>query len=79
MRPIPRARGERAANRLQRRSGERSIPSIVIVPERSDFNDDLVTFGEETLADRIAPLIASTKSAATVEEGRGSGRIIIPS
>ena len=55
---------------------ERSIPSIVIVPEHSDFNDDLIAFGEETLAARIAPLIASTQSAATVEERRGSGRII---
>ena len=71
--------GGHAANRLQRRCVERGIPSIVIVPERSDFNDDLIAFGEETLAARIAPLIASTKSAATVEERRGSGRIIIPS
>ena len=70
---------EHAANRLQHRCEERGIPSIVIVPDRSDLNDDLIAFGEETLADRIAPLIASTKSAATVEEGRGSGRIIIPS
>ena len=68
-----------AANRLQRRCVERGIPSIVIVPERSDFNDDLIAFGEETLAARIAPLIASTKPAATVEERRGSGRIITPS
>ena len=71
--------GGHAANRLQRRCAERGIPSIVIVPERSDFNDDLVAFGEETLAARIAPLIASTQSAATVEERRGSGRIITPS
>ena len=70
---------EHATNRLQHRCEERGIPSIVIVPECSDFNDDLVAFGEETLAARIAPLIASTKSAATVEERRGSGRIIIPS
>ena len=71
--------GRHAANRLQRRCRERGIPSIVIVPERSDFNDDLIAFGEETLAARIAPLIASTKSGETVEERRGSGRIIIPS
>ena len=51
--------GGHAANRLQRRCAERGIPSIVIVPERSDFNDDLIAFGEETLAARIAPLIAS--------------------
>ena len=34
--------GGHAANRLQHRCGERGIPSIVIVPECSDFNDDLV-------------------------------------
>ena len=71
--------GGHAANGLQHRCGERSVPSIVIVPERSDFNDDLIAFGEETLTARIAPLIASTKSAATAEERRGSGRIINPS
>ena len=71
--------GGHAANHLQRRCVERSIPSIVIVPEHSDFNDDLIAFGEETLAARIAPLIASTESGETVEERRGSGRIISPS
>ena len=71
--------GGHAANRLQHRCGERSIPSIVIVPERSDFNDDLVAVGADTLAARISPLIASSKSAATAEERRGSGRIINPS
>ena len=71
--------GGHAANRLQRRCVERGIPSTVIVPEHSDFNDDLIAFGEETLAARIAPLIASSKSAATAEERRGSGRIINPS
>ena len=68
-----------AANRLQRRCSERSIPSIVIVPERSDFNDDLVAVGADTLAARLSPLIASTQPAATREERGGSGRIIIPS
>ena len=68
--------GGHAANRLQRRCRERGIPSIVIVPEHSDFNDDLIAFGEETLAARIAPLIASTQPAATEEERGGSGRII---
>ena len=71
--------GGHAANCLQRRCVEHGIPSIVIVPEHSDFNDDLIAFGAETLAARIAPLIASTKPAATVEERRGSGRIITPS
>ena len=71
--------GGNAANRLQHRCEERGIPSIVIVPDRSDFNDDLIAFGIGTLAARIAPLVASTKPAATVEERRGSGRIITPS
>ena len=71
--------GGHAANRLQRRCVKRGIPSIVIAPERSDFNDDLIALGQETLAARIAPLIASTESGETVEERRGSGRIITPS
>ena len=70
---------EHAANRLQHRCEERGIPSIVIVPERSDFNDDLVAVGADTLAARLSPLIASTQPAATGEERRGSGRIITPS
>ena len=53
--------GGNAANRLQHRCEERGIPSIVIVPDRSDFNDDLIAFGIGTLAARIAPLVASTK------------------
>ena len=70
---------EHAANRLQHRCEERGIPSIVIVPDRSDLNDDLIAFGQETPVARIAPFIASTRSAATVDERRGSGRIITPS
>ena len=70
---------EHAANRLQHRCEERGIPSIVIVPDRFDLNDDLIAFGEATLVAWIAPFIASTRSAATVEERRGSGRIITPS
>ena len=71
--------GGHAANRLQLRCVKRGIPSTVIVPVHSDFNDDLIAIGEETLAARIAPLIASSKSAETAEERRGSGRIITPS
>ena len=67
------AEGGHAANRLQHRCAERGIPSIVIVPEHSDFNDDLIAFGEETLAARIAPLIASTQPRATEEERVGVG------
>ena len=50
---------------------ERGIPSIVIVPEHSDFNDDLIAFGEETLAARIAPLIATTQARGN--DGREAG------
>ena len=64
---------EHAANRLQHRCAERGIPSIVIVPDRSDLNDDLIAFGQETPVARIAPFIASTRSAATVERGVGVG------
>ena len=71
--------GRHAANCLQRRCVKRCIPSIVTAPERSDFNDDLIAFGQETLAARIAPLIASIKPGGTVEERRGSGKIITPS
>ena len=71
--------GGHAANRLQHRCVERGIPSIVIVPEHSDFNDDLVAVGADTLAARLSPLIASTQPAATGEERGGSGRIITPS
>ena len=71
--------GRHAENRLQRRCMKRCIPSIVIAPERPDFNDDLMAFGQETLAARIAPLIACTQPAATEEERGGSGRIITPS
>ena len=71
--------GRHAANRLQHRCVERGIPSIVIVAERSDFNDDLVAVGADTLAARLSPLIASTQPAATGEERGGSGRIITPS
>ena len=39
--------GGHAANRLERRCRKRGIPSIVIVPEHSDFNDDLIAFGED--------------------------------
>ena len=71
--------GGHAANHLKRRCMKRGIPSIVTVPEHSDFNDDLIAFGEETLAPRFAPLIATILATATVEERRGSGRIISPS
>ena len=40
----------------------------MIVPECSDFNDDLIAIVAGTLAARIAPLVASTQPAATAGE-----------
>ena len=48
--------GERAAERLARRCAHVGIEAAVIVPERGDFNDDLVALGASALAARIAPL-----------------------
>ena len=52
------------------------MPSTVMVPDRSDLNDNLAAIGTGTLAARNVPPIASTQPAVTVEERRGSGRII---
>ena len=71
--------GGHAANRLQRRCVERGIPSIVIVPEHSDFNDDLIAIGEETLAARTRAPYCKYQVRGNGEERRGSGRIITPS
>ena len=65
--------GRHAANRLQRRCSERGIPSIVIFPEHSDFNDDLVSFGEETLAARISPLLQVPSPRQVGKRGVGVG------
>ena len=73
------ARGEHAANLLLYRYAEHGTPPIVIASALSELNDNLIAFGQETLAARIAPLIASTKPAATGEKKGGSGRIITPS
>ena len=48
--------GERAAERLARRCAHVGIEATVIVPERGDFNDDLVALGASALAAHIAPL-----------------------
>ena len=50
------AEGQRATERLRRRCRELGIPTAVIVSERGDFNGDLITFGAQALAARIAPL-----------------------
>ena len=76
---IPGALGECAAKLLLYLSAERGIPLIVIAPARSELNDNLNANGAGTLATRIVPPIASIQPAVTVEERRGSGRIINPS
>ena len=65
--------GGHAANRLQHRCVECGIPSIVIVPEGSDFNDDLIAFGEETLAARIAPFLQVPSPRQLRKRGVGVG------
>ena len=49
--------GERAARRLQLRCTRLGIASAVLVPERGDFNDELVDLGPERLAGKLAPLL----------------------
>ena len=48
--------GERAAERLARGCAQVGIEAAVIVPERGDFNDDLVALVASELAARIAHL-----------------------
>ena len=50
------AEGERAAERLVRRSARTGVAALVVVPEGDDFNSDLVALGAATLAARLAPV-----------------------
>ena len=50
--------GERAALRLQLRCSRLGVATAVLVPAGNDFNDDLKSFGTESLAHRLAPLLA---------------------
>ena len=59
--------GERAALRLRRRCDALGIDCAVVVSQAGDFNEDLVTFGPQALAARIAHLIGT---GATVTMGR---------
>ena len=65
--------GGHAANRLQLRCVERGIPSTVIVPEHSDFNDDLIAIGEETLAPGSRPLLQAPSLRQRRKRGVGMG------
>ena len=76
---VPGALCERAAKYLLYLSAERGIPLIVVAPARSELNDNLNAICAGTLAARIVPPIASIQPAVTVDERRGSGRIITPS
>ena len=49
--------GERAARRLQLRCTRLGIASTVLVPEGSDFNDELLRLGPQRLASRLTPLV----------------------
>ena len=51
------AEGGRAAARLARRCTRAGVAVTVIVPRGEDFNDDLVAFGLDALAARLAPLV----------------------
>ncbi len=58
--------GERAAERLARRCARAGVAATVIVPEGSDFNDDLAALGADVLAARLGPLF---RFAGVGEEG----------
>ena len=51
--------GERAAERLARRSARAGVAVAVIVPQGGDFNDDIVALGADVLAARFGPLFRS--------------------
>ena len=59
--------GERAALRLRRRCAELGVAATVIVPERGDFNEELLAFGAEALAVRYEPLLRSPAQAPARE------------
>ncbi|MCY4349705.1 MAG: toprim domain-containing protein [Thiotrichales bacterium] len=49
------AQGARAAERLARRCAQVGVPTLVLVPEGGDFNDDLLALGPDALAARVGP------------------------
>ena len=65
------AEGDSAARRLSRRCRELGVAVHVISPERGDFNDDLIAFGPEALAARVAPLFRYSKRTGPSLGGRG--------
>ena len=63
--------GERAAMRLARRCARAGAAAAVIVPDGSDFNDDLVTLGSHALRARLAPLFRFAGGGANDAEREG--------
>ena len=53
--------GALATERLTRRCARAGVAATVIVPVGNDFNDDLVAFGADGLAARLAPLVAARR------------------
>ena len=51
------AAGEGAAEQLRMRCRELDIPTTVLVPERGDFNDDLLAVGADALRERLVPVL----------------------
>ena len=69
--------GGRAARRLQRRCTRLGIASTVLVPERGDFNDELLERGPRRLANKLTPLVdqpaAQNRCAFAAGENAKSG------
>ncbi len=65
------AAGERAALRLRRRCSALGIECAVVVSETGDFNEDMVIFGPQALAARIAPLIRTGPAVPTARKETG--------
>ena len=49
--------GEHAADRLARRCARAGVAALIVAPQCSDFNDDLVALGSAALAARLAPVL----------------------
>ena len=54
-------KGERAALRLQLRCTQLGVATAVLLSAGDDFNDDLVVHGSGPLANRLAPLVDTTR------------------
>ena len=49
--------GERAAERLARRCARAGVGTLIVAPQGSDFNDDLVALGSAALRARLLPIL----------------------